>query len=234
MLLTYVDESATRTRYWMGALLCPEHTLISLTRALDEVVDKAADEFNGVSAQAELHGYSLLHGEDDWEALKFLTRARIGVYGRALEAIGASDARIIIRGVNIPRLRTRYAAPDHPHDVTLSHLLERVDECADQMGEHALIIADEVDRADTHRRRLWTFQRFSTSGYRSRQLTRIVDTIHFAPSQASRLLQAIDLVVYLYQRRKSDGDRDGRAQRANRHLWDHVDAHVWHDHCWYP
>lgn len=234
MLLAYVDESSTRKHYWMGALLCPEDCLIPLARALDEVVEEAADHYRGLSGRAELHGYSVMHGEDDWQSLKPLTRARIGVYAKALEAVGETDARIIIRGVHLPGLRERYTSPYHPHDVTLSHLLERVDECAEEMDERVLVIADQVDRADTHRQRLWTFQRYSTSGYRSRQLTRIVDTMHFAPSEASRLLQAVDLVVYLYQRRRSDSGRDERAQRANRHLWERVRHRVWHERCWYP
>jgi len=61
-----------------------------------------------------------------------------------------------------------------------------------------------------------------------------VDTLHFAPSVASRLVQAADLVVYLHARRMSGQVTDARALRANAMLWSHVEANVVHLHCWSP
>ena len=100
--------------------------------------------------------------------------------------------------VNRRRLEERYFYPDHPHSVVLSHLLERIDELAASEDELALIIADEVDQADPTSKS-WMFQRYSTTGYRARQLTRIIDTLHFAPSTSSRLAQAADLVAFMHQ-----------------------------------
>ena len=99
--------------------------------------------------------------------------------------------------MNRQRLVERYVYPEHPHSVVLMHLLERLDDYAAGEDELVLVIADEVDRADEYRRNLWVFQRASTTGYRSRQLKSILDTIHFAPSNASRLVQAADLILPL-------------------------------------
>jgi hypothetical protein len=55
VLLTYVDESYSDRSYYIAALLCPENEALSLTRALDEVVQKTAAGFDGLSAEAELH-----------------------------------------------------------------------------------------------------------------------------------------------------------------------------------
>lgn len=234
MLLAYVDESYDANRYWIIALVCPEESVIPLTRALDHVVEKAAASYDGVAADAELHGHTLFHGIADWSSLTAMARARIGVYNDAFAAIGESDAEVLIRGVHVPRLRERYARPYHPHEVVLGHVLEKVDECAEKHDALALVIADEVDQADTYRRRLWHFQRFSTPGYRARRLDRIADTIHFAPSHASRLLQAADLVAFLYRRMDSDVERDDRAVRANAALWARVAPKVVHQWCWTP
>lgn len=110
------------------------------------------------------NGHRLFHGADDWAVLKPMPRARIGVYDDALEAIGASGASIIIRGVHRKRLIDRYVYPNHPHAVVLEHLLERIDEHAAAKGEHALVIADEVDQADQYRRALWFSQKYATGG----------------------------------------------------------------------
>ena len=164
MLLAYVDESYTASHYWIAALVCPQADLVPVTDALDAVVAKAAATYGGISEQAELHGYPLLHGAGEWSALKPMVRARIGIYNDALAAIGASGARILIRGVHRKRLEARYVEPKHPHAVVLEHLLERIDEHAADRNDQALVIADEVDQADQYRRALWHSQRFATSG----------------------------------------------------------------------
>jgi len=149
VLLTYVDESYSKQSYYIAALLCPENEALSLTRALDEVVRKAAADFVGVSAEAELHGYDIVHGKGDWLPLALLLRARIELYGRAFDVIGEHDVRIIIRGVDTRKLCDRYQgiAAD-PHSVVLTHLLERVDEYAERSDQLALVISDEPGQHD--------------------------------------------------------------------------------------
>jgi hypothetical protein len=232
VLLAYVDESYTKDRYWIVGLVCPDPTIGPLSSALDELMKRAVASYGG-SWDSELHGYDLFHGEANWLHLKKLHRARIGIYGDALTAIAAHPVDVFIRGVNSRGLRARYAKPWHPHAVVMGHLLERIDERAAKTGDNVLIIADEVDEAATYRRDLWEFQRAATPGYRARQLTQIIDTIHFAPSQASRLLQAVDLIAFLYQRIQR-GEVDDRAKRANDELWRRIEPRVAHIWCWDP
>lgn len=235
MLLTYVDESYGGTYYWIAALICPEEAANPLGRALDGVVETAARKYEGIGTRAELHGHALFHGKDDWGPLQTMPRARIGVYNDAFAAIAEHDVKFIIRGVDVPRLQKRYTFPDHPHSVVLTHLLERVDEYAARQDQLALIIADEIDDAAEHRRNFWHFQRYSTGGYKARQIKRIVDTIHFAPSVSSRLLQAADLVAYLHHRRMAKADRHARAIRANDALWGRIESQVLPGaQCWHP
>lgn len=151
-----------------------------------------------------------------------------------MQTIADHDVRVIVRGVDIVRLHKRYSAPDHPHSITLTHIIERIDEYAEFVDDHALMIADEVDGQDDYRRDLWQYQRSSTWGYRSRQITRIVDTIHFAPSTSSRLVQAADLIAYLARRRETHVETDERAERANAALWARIQPRVWHNNCWLP
>ena len=213
MLLAYLDESYDDQRYWIAALVCDGACMAGLGPALDEVVRRAASAY-GTSTTAELHGHALFHGKDDWADLQLMHRARIGIYTEAFEALAAYPVQVVIRGVNIPRLRARYAYPDHPHAVVLAHLLERVDDIAVAASDYVLAIADQVEGEEDYRQRLWRFQREPVRGY-ARRLTRVVDTIHFAPSKSSRFVQGADLIVYLYARMRSGLERDARAERAN-------------------
>jgi hypothetical protein len=233
VLLSYLDESYDRERYWICALVVDGGVAITLTEALDAVVAKAVDAY-GVPDDAELHGHALFHGKEAWERLARQPRARIGIYHDAFAAIAEHATAVIARGVHVPGLNDRYVRPHHPHTVVLQHLLEDIDVHAGQLDDHALVIADEVDRANEYRADLWRFQRAPTPGYRSRRLTRIADTIHFAPSTSSRLLQGADLIAFLNRRIRADVRRDEREERANRALWERVGPLVWRLHCWRP
>ena len=79
------------------------------------------------------------------------------------------------------------------------------------------------------------FQDVGTWGYRHRRIQRVVDTLHFAPSSESRLLQAVDLIAFLYHRiATTKSGTDMRQVRANRTLWARIDQKVWHRYLWRP
>lgn len=71
-------------------------------------------------------------------------------------------------------------------------------------------------------------------GHRSSRLTRVIDTIHFAPSHHSRLLQTSDLVTFLHRRRTTHTEPDRRAALANEQIWAHVAPIIEHELCWVP
>ncbi|MFD0785471.1 DUF3800 domain-containing protein [Micromonospora azadirachtae] len=231
MLLTYVDESFTARVYWIGALMVPDAAAIPLSEALNAVVAGAVKTY-GVPVDVELHGYDIFHGRKGWKGVP--PRARIAVYKAAMAAVGAQeDVAIILRGVKREQLVKRYTYPRPAHEVVLSHVLERVDGYAASREEYALVIADEVHDQAGHRADLDRYRVSGTGGYRSRKLTRIVDTLHFAPSHASRLVQAVDLVTFLFQRLGIPGT-DPRAAVINEQLWALCEPRRYHSHCWDP
>lgn len=240
MLLTYVDESYCQSCYYVAALVVSEADVRPLTRALDDVVTDAALGFpNHLPHDFELHGHDIFQGKNHYAGLQGMPRARIGIYDKALRAIGEHNVHIILRGVRSERLKARYRdRAFHPHAVALIQLLERVDQFAERFGELALVIADEPGQADQqpeYRADLRLAQNHGTWGYRSRRLTQIVDTLHFAPSTESRLLQAVDLIAFLYHRvETTPPNSDARAVRANERLWGRVAARVVGASCWCP
>jgi hypothetical protein len=233
VLLAYLDESYDQTYYWITALVCHETALIPITRGLDEAYWKGDYPAH---PQTELHGHDLFHGKNAFERLHTQHRRRIKWYADALQVIGDQpNVRIIIRGVHRKRLVNRYGHNAHPpHDVVLGHLLERVDEYAENQGQPLLVIADEHQDAKRHRSSLWEYQHSGTWGYRSRVLKQVVDTMHYSPSSSSRLLQAADLVSFLHKRIKSGADTDQRAIRANASLWGRIQPQIHHCFCWHP
>lgn len=232
VLLTYLDESYSKDSYYIAGLAVHHEAVRSLENALTEVVARATRELSVGHLRAELHGHPLFHGEGDWERAK--PRQRIAVYNWAFDAIAQHDVKIFLRGVDSKRLRERYAHPEDPHDVCLRHLLERVNNYANGSDQAALVIADELHEHDRRRTDLRNFKDYGTPGYLSSKLPRIVDTIHFAPSHHSRLIQAADLVAFLHHRLQTHPEKDPRAARANKTLWSRIRSRIHHEWTWRP
>jgi hypothetical protein len=217
----------------MTALVCPSAGVLELQRALDKVVSDAA-RF-GVSAPAELHGHALVQGKDDWTPMAQMVRARIGIYEATLGAINAVEGVQLLQcGVDRGRLNARYVRPWHPHRVTLGNILQRLDDCARLLGEPVLTIADEVGEHDVHRAHVWSYQHVGTASHFHDKLTWIADTLHFAPSNRSRLLQAADMVSYLHFRWRRTAIADPRATKVNDDLWARIEPLVRLRHFWTP
>jgi len=230
-LLTYVDEAYSKDRYYVVGLGVHHEDIRVLETAISDVVRWCEREL-GTPTNAELHGHQLFHGKGPWEGLE--PRQRIAVYGKTFEAIAVRNVSIFLRGVDMKRLNERYINPRHPHDVCLQHLMERVNDYCDQTSQAALIIADELHEHDRHRRALKDFKAFGTPGYLSSKLPRIVDTIHFAPSHHSRLLQAADLVAFLHHRRSTRMEVHPKAAKANEALWKSISGRIVHAWTWSP
>jgi hypothetical protein len=233
VLLTYLDESYTKDRFYIAALGCPDDVAIPLASELDQVMQDAASAY-GVSPTTELHGYELVNGKQAWKVLATQVRARIGIYDKAMAAIGRHPVKVFLCGVDIPALQRRYSYPEPPHTVVLQHVLERVNDFASYGPERVLFIADEVAEADSHRQSLIDYRKHGTPGYLSSRLGQVVDTIHFVPSHTSRLLQAADLIAYLHRRRHTHTETDPRAARASERMWGHVQPRVVHERLWTP
>lgn len=231
VLLAYVDESYTANHFYLAAVVASGDAVRSIEAAYDDLVSEYAARF-AIGDDAELHGHDLFQGDAAWGAVP--TRARINVYRRALRAIAEADAQVILRGMDVARQRQRYMRADPPHEVVLGHLLERVNLCVAAQRAWSLVVADEVHTQERHRTNFRDFRLNGTPGYMTSTLPRLLDTIHFAPSHHSRLLQAADLVAFLHRRRETHVEADPRAARANDQIWAEVEPAVIHRHCWVP
>jgi len=233
VLLCYLDESYTSDHYYIATMICPDHQALSLDTELDDVVNRAATDYSGIKPTAELHGHDIFQGKQDWEPLKTMVRARIGVYSHALAAIANHQVALVIEGIH-PTSRMRVS---DPHSLLMRWTLERIDEYACKHDDLALVIADEpgqYTQQREYRADLGSYRTSGTGGWRSRKITRVVDTLHFAPSHSSRLVQASDLVAFFYNRINTKQDTDHRAQRANNQLWKQLHPVVESTHVWTP
>lgn len=230
MPLLYVDESFNKKEFWLSGLVIPENRACELEDALDEVVHQAAKSF-GVSPRAELHGHDLAQGKNDWAVMQALLRARLGVYRDALTAIRSTpDVRAFQYGLDREKLKTKYRDPWPERQILLGHVVQRVH---NWMGpeDYLVVVVDDFPAQDSMREHIRGLKVNGTySRYNARPLKRIVDTLYFAPSNESRLLQASDLVSYMHFRARHPGS-EARAVKAAREMWELVSLHC-HSSMW--
>ncbi len=227
MLLCFVDESNHRDFYGFAAVIADEFVTKSLTASLNKIMDQAAIDF-GIPRTTEFHGWPMFHGHEEWA--KVGARARVGMFSKVVDAILDENVTVLLRGVREGRLRARQSRENYPvnfppEQVCFQHILQRANQVAANKRTHALVIADNRSDRDRHRERFATYQTQGTPGvYMRTTLDRLLDTVHFAPSHQSRMLQAADILAFVYRRRVTVIENDPRSRRAMERLWSLIDS----------
>ncbi|HEY0638008.1 MAG TPA: DUF3800 domain-containing protein [Pseudonocardiaceae bacterium] len=222
MLLCFVDESDQGDFHGFAAVLADEKATKSLTAALNAIVNQAAVDY-GVLQTTELHAHPLFHGRDQWAGAG--ARARVAIFNKVIDAVVGHEVTILLRSVSESRLRERqdqrnYRVRFPPEQGCFQHILQRANAVAQRQGTYALVIADERGDRERHRERFAVYQTEGTPGvYMRTTLDRLLDTVHFAPSHQSRMLQAADMIAFLYRRRQTIREQDARSQAAMDRLW---------------
>lgn len=233
MLFAYIDETSNSRCYRTVGLVVRADAVRPFAEQLDAVVARAAASFGGIDPDIELHGHDLFGATQDWAALKTVVRARISIYRQALDVTAEHAEGIWIEGLDREGFRTRYADEHDEHITVLLHLLEKLNRYAGRHDEDLIVIADEHRTARSAQAALRRARRERIWGYRGKP-QRIADTIYFVSSAGSRLVQAADLVAFLYQRLADGVDRNERAAAANKNLWSALENVPVHDRLWEP
>ena len=222
MLLCFVDESFKDTFYGFSAVIADEYATKALTHELNGIVRQGTVDW-GVPTDTELHGYPIFHGKEAWAGIG--ARARVAIFEKVISAIAGADVTILLRTVHRERLTQRQSRESYPvnfppEQVCFQHILQRANTIARDRGTHALIIADERGDRDRHRERFAMYQTVGTPGvYMHTKLDRLLDTVHFAPSHHSRMLQAADVLAFTFRRRWTVQESDPRSQQVMDRLW---------------
>lgn len=225
VLLCFVDESFKGDLYGFGAVVANALQTREIAVRVQELVSALA-EF-GIDGAAEVHAHPIFHGKGIWSDVP--PRVRVKVFIDIVDAVCGSGATVLLRGVPPDRLRryqdTRGFTERHPPEqVAFQHLLQRLDRLAVNQETHALVIADERADRDRHRERFAAYQAYGTPGtYMHTKLDRLLDTVHFAPSHHSRMLQVADVLAFIWVRSQTVVERDERQARVMRALTSEIE-----------
>jgi hypothetical protein len=222
VLLCYVDESTHGSFHGFAAVLADDYATRKLTASLNKIMDQASVDY-GILRTTEIHAHPMFHGQEAWRDVG--VRARVALFYKIVDAIVSEDLTILLRSVDQVKLELRQARENYPvafppEQVCFQHILQRADRIAESRETHCLIIADNRSDRERHREHFATYQTQGTPGvYMRTTLDRLLDTVHFAPSHQSRMLQAADVLAFIYRRRQTVKESDARSEAAMHRLW---------------
>ena len=213
MLLAFLDETYTREAFVIACVVIEAAQVPELSASLNRIVD-AVVPFDGSGPPPELHAYELVSARGPWRPVESNLRRRAKIYCESLQCIARhADAIFVHRSV--PGLVRGERSAADLHGLGLSAMLSVVDRHVRGAGELALVVADEVPYgADL-------VEVFASAGHGG-----LIDTLHFASSRTSRLVQAADVVAYLARRTSTGTTQGGRGARVDAWLWEAIGSKV--------
>jgi len=226
VLIAYLDESYTSERYYIAALIIDENDLPLLDAARARM--DAYISGYGIAAGTELHAHAVMTGRDGWAPVAQQVRARLAIYQQWMNEIAALPAVMVVRGVDIPRLRARYRYPNAPHQVVLQHTLEVLNRYAKQQGTQIRVVADQVPGQSGYGADLLRYQEDGTPGYKSSRLDAVVPPLTFESSAGVTGLQAADGIAYIYRRLDAHAESNPRVAAAVQRLWSTLQP-IWYE-----
>lgn len=224
MLYAFIDESERgESFYFLSAIICTDEQAHALSMKLHRIMRKHSASNLELTEREEFHASDMMRADKaPWRNLPL--RLRLRMYEEALQAIRDSGCRVYIEGINVAAQKARgYKHVTPPRELAFSHLLERINDCGIEInGEPVRVVADEHHTSEISRSNFNRYQLLGTPGYRSSRLGFIEAPLRFEPSHESRLLQAADLVTYIYNRHITITPSNARALRAQQRLWETI------------
>ena len=238
MLIAYVDESFSEGHYFMGALVLAPKAADQLARKLHDLMGEVAIENPGqISRGEEFHGSDLWGGKGVWRGIEKGERYRLALVARAVDIILSTDVTILLQGIDIKLLSQRYSLPESPHKLALTFLIEKIDRHFEKVAAYGLVICDHVgspSEDSRYRKDFLDLQINGTGGNFPRKISRVVDTLHFVKSRESRLIQAIDLIVFIHRRRTVHRSLQPNEKAFLDSLWGKIQEKVSYNRTWSP
>ena len=204
--------------------------------ALDGIIFDTNKRNPHVPMDIEFHGQQLFQRSGEWKCLRETPGKAFSIYRAAVGKICSVGGKWIIGGVRrIDRLAGRYKNPTPPHEIALQYALERVHDYVASLGERVVVIADQVPDSAHHEARIRQFQTAGrTPGWNHRDLSTIEPNFMWEDSRSHRALQAVDMLTYVYLRKRFVAGGHPRPRAEIERLSDMARPFLYDSYIWTP
>jgi hypothetical protein len=196
--LIYYDEvkysPPEQPSYWLGGV-CVSHELVPEIEAQISAIAERAFGSAVLSKETEIHGIELCRGNGNFKGRNFGERLELL---KELLAIIAREEVMLIR-VKINPANITHSS-DSPADIAFMFFVEQSDELLRTKSTLGMLFGDYDEPAiGTSVANLSEFRRGSTRWARGKGIGNLIDTVHFAKSHHSRMIQLADVHLYVSQ-----------------------------------
>jgi hypothetical protein len=209
--LIYYDEvkydPPKQPSYWLGGICVSDDIVADLERQVSDIANRA---FGSplLSKETEIHGVELCRGNGAFKGRDF--GERLGFLKDLLAVIAREDVSRIRVKVN-PEKITHSAKP--PAGIAFMFSVEKANELLSEKDTRGMLFGDYDEPAiGTSVATLSQFREGGTQWARSKPIDRLIDTVHFAKSHHSRMIQLAD--IYLYCQQFAWGDNQSSWRKA--------------------
>jgi hypothetical protein len=209
MFLFYYDEvkyhPPKQSSFWLGGVAVEASAALSVENKVNEVSE---DAFGSriLDRGKEFHGQKLVQGNGCFKGVSVEQRAEF--LGRLLKI--AADESVLRFFVKV-NPENFVATSDSPDEIAFMFLVEQINCYLTKKQSYGLLLGDYDEPVIGGS--VISLSKFKASGtYWSKATTvdRIVDTVHFAKSHHSRMIQLADIYLYCRQFHKYDADAPWR------------------------
>lgn len=198
MHLLYYDEvkydPPNQTSFWLGGICASAEVVPALEAELNEI---SRDAFGSatLSRDTEFHGIELCRGKGNFKGRDL--NERLEYLKRILAIISQDDIqRVYIR--IIPENITHSSTP--PDEIAFMYLIENADSLFKELGTVGMLFGDyDEPNIGSSVASLSRYRQGGTLWERGRNIENIIDTVHFARSHHSRMIQLADVFLYCLQ-----------------------------------
>ena len=238
MHTTFIDEAFSKGHFFMCALVIDGAELQKLEKEFQRIMSQLEMAFpEQISSNLELHAGEIFNGKGPWRKAFEGNRQRYEVLNHFSEVLAGLNLRILVHGIDVEMQVSKYSLPTDPRYLSLRFLIEKLDKELYSTSDFSMLICDSgaSNQEIQHIRDLLEdMQVRGTGGLYPRQITQIIDTVHFSDSKRSRGIQAVDLISFLRHRielqRTSLVKRDSSIDQ----LWQVLEPKVVYDRIWVP
>ena len=198
MHLFYFDEvkydPPKQNSFWLGGICVPA----DVTPRIEEEMNEISGEVFGsrlLCRDTEFHGQEICGGRGNFKGRPL--DERLQVLDRILPIICSEDAmRVYVR--ILPHNITHTAK--RPDEIAFMYLVELVDGLFGEVDSLGMMFGDyDEPTIGSSVASLSAFRSGGTGWSRGKEIKNIIDTVHFARSHHSRMIQLADIYLYCLQ-----------------------------------
>jgi hypothetical protein len=216
LYLIYYDEvkfeSGRQPAHWFGGVAIHADQIGEVEAQLNQL---AHDVFGSslLSNNTEFHAKDIFHGKSNFKGVSFADRLEVMdklIEITSREAVCSIYARVVVDDVSF------ISTPSEGEELTFMYFVEKVDGFLRKKKSLGMLIGDyDEPNIGPSVANLAKFRASGTKYSFGREIRNLVDTVHFAKSHHSRLIQLADVDLYCRQFCHQPNTSNSRAALEN-------------------